>query len=148
MTLSNGSFTAGPTCWIATNHKAFLSPSSQPTATIKLKLAVKDREGRANPPAPTRLAPPVRAPTGEMMPLHPTSPPSGAPWSRPPLPALPRPPPRDPAARGTPRAPPSWIPARDGRCFQSRRETARSLGTSTTSGESRLSQDMWIPAAL
>lgn len=117
--------------------KLFL-PSSQPTATIRLKLPVKDREGRANPPAPTLLAPPVRVPTGETMPLHPTNPLSGAPWSRPPLLAPRRPLPRVPGARETPRALTSWILVQDARCFQSHHETARSPDTSTTSGESRV----------
>lgn len=72
------------------------------------------------------------------MPLHHTNPLSGAPWSRPPLLVLPRPPPRVLAARETPRGPPSWILVLDGRCFQSHHETARSPDTLTTSGESRV----------
>lgn len=109
--------------------------SAQLIATIRLKPAVKDREGRANPPVPTLLAPLVRAPTGETMPLHPTNLPSGAPWSPPLLPAPLRRPPHAPAALGTPRAPPSWTLVRDGRCCPSPPETARSLDTSPPSGE-------------
>lgn len=101
---------------------------------------VKDKEDRANPPAPTRLAPPVRAPTGETMALRPTNLLSGAPWSRPLLQALPRPPPRVPAALGTPLAPPRWTQVQDGRCSLSPPETARSPDTSTPSGESRVQQ--------
>lgn len=113
-------------------------PSFQPTATIRLKLAVKDREDRVNPPAPTLLAPPVRAPTGETMLLHPTNPLSGAPWIHPLLLGLTRPPPRVLAALETLQAHLRWIPVWDGRCSPSLHEIAQSPDTSTPSGESRV----------
>lgn len=70
MTFSRGNFTAFLTCWIAIylNPFFFIIPCPQPTATIRLKPVAKDKEVRANPPAPTLLAPPARVRTGETMP--------------------------------------------------------------------------------
>lgn len=112
----------------------FIDLYPQHTATTRLKLVARDKEATASPRVRTRLAPPVRAHSGETMALHLTSPLTDAPWSPPLLPVLLVPPHAldDPETHP---APLNLTPGHTVPCFRSHRVTARNLATLIRSGE-------------